>query len=58
LEKTLIFALWIAAEFSGDGELPSMMSMEWFHGAVALNAESVAKLGKPTVGLSANHHPM
>jgi len=49
LERTLVFALWIAV-FSGDYEHPSMISMEWFHGAVAPNAESVAKLGKPRVG--------
>src|SRR4029434_432293 len=31
-------------------------SLEWFHAAVP--TPFVAKLRKPTVGLSANHHPM
>ena len=30
--------------------------LEWFHAAVP--TPIVAKLRKPTVGLSANHHPM
>ena len=30
----------------------------WFHVTVALDAHSVTKLGKPSVGFSANHHPL
>jgi hypothetical protein len=33
-----------------------LVSLEWFHAAVS--TPFVAKLCKPTVGLSANHHPM
>jgi len=33
-----------------------LVSLEWFHAAVP--TPFVAKLRKPTVGLSANHHPM
>jgi hypothetical protein len=33
-----------------------LISLEWFHAAVP--TPFVAKLRKPTVGLSANHHPM
>jgi hypothetical protein len=33
-----------------------LVSLEWFHAVVP--TPFVAKLRKPTVGLSANHHPM
>jgi len=33
-----------------------LVFLEWFHAAVP--TPFVAKLRKPTVGLSANHHPM
>jgi hypothetical protein len=33
-----------------------MVFLEWFHGAVP--TPLVAKLRKPSVGSSANHHPM
>src|SRR5246127_5653397 len=33
-----------------------LISLEWFHAAVP--TPFVAKLRKPSVGLSANHHPM
>ena len=33
-----------------------LVFLEWFH--VAVPTPFVAKLHKPTVGLSANHHPM
>jgi len=36
--------------------LQLLVSLEWFHAAVP--TLFVAKLCKPTVGLSANHHPM
>ena len=34
----------------------SLVCLEWFHAVVS--TPFVAKLCKPTVGLSANHHPM
>src|ERR1700686_3420780 len=45
------FNAWSVTEYDRDTD-----SLEWFHAAVP--TPSVAKLRKPTVGLSANHHPM
>jgi hypothetical protein len=45
------FNAWSATEYDRDTD-----SLEWFHAAVP--TPFVAKLRKPTVGLSANHHPM
>ena len=47
----MIFNAWSATEYDKDTD-----SLVWFHAAVP--TPFVAKLHKPTVGLSANHHPM
>jgi hypothetical protein len=49
------FNAWSATEYDRDTDR-SGFSLEWFH--VAVLTPFVAKLRKPTVGLSANHHPM
>src|ERR1700758_5577050 len=46
---------WSATEYARDRDR-SCFSLEWFHAAVP--TPFVAKLRKPTVGVSANHHPM
>ena len=48
------FNAWRATEC--DREMQLLVPGEWFHAAVP--TPFVAKLRKPTVGLSANHHPM
>ena len=45
-----------ATEYDRDTDPQLLVSLEWFHAVVA--TPFVAKLRKPTVGLSANHHPM
>jgi hypothetical protein len=47
---------WSATEYDRDTESQLLVCLEWFHAAVP--TPFVAKLRKPTVGLSANHHPM
>jgi hypothetical protein len=54
-ERVLDFTLEIAVQFGGDGYASKFLRigfMQWSSTPV------VAKLGKPTVGLGANHHPM
>jgi len=43
-------------KFGGDGDAREISRISWFHTAVL--DTMVAKLRKPAVGLSANHHPM
>ena len=50
------FNAWSATEYDRDTDRSCLVSLEWFHAAVPTPV--VAKLRKPTVGLSANHHPM
>ena|SRR5437667_1598941 len=50
------FNAWSAAEYDRDTDRSCWSPLEWFHTAVP--TPFVAKLRKPTVGLSANHHPM
>src|SRR2546428_13345952 len=49
------FNAWSSTEYDRDTD-QLLVSLEWFHAAVP--TPFVAKLRKPTVGLSANHHPM
>jgi hypothetical protein len=49
------FNAWSATEYEGYAS-QLLVCLEWFHAAVP--TPFVAKLRKPTVGLSANHHPM
>ena len=58
VERDFGFNAWSATEHDRDTDRRSqlLVSLEWFH--VAVPTPFVAKLRKPTVGLSANHHPM
>ena len=55
VERILGSNAWSAHRVQGYGS-QLLISLEWFHAAVP--TPFVAKLRKPTVGLSANHHPM
>jgi hypothetical protein len=35
-----------------------MISIEWFHGAVVLNADQLRSYESQALAFSANHHPM
>jgi hypothetical protein len=55
VERVLILPLEAPRVRQGYGS-QLLVCLEWFHAAVP--TPFVAKLRKPSVGLSANHHPM
>ena len=58
LEGLLVWSLWLVALPRGDASPSCLSQLDGFMKSVALDARSVPKLRKLSVGLSANHDPM